>query len=107
MTACTSPALMVRSTPLRICLPSTPAWRFLISRMGWLSVINLRKIVPAGALSHAPLEAHPEQFLRLHRKFHREFLEHLLAEAVHDHVHRVLRGDAPLVAIENLVLADL
>src|SRR5206468_228248 len=35
MTACTSPAWMVRSTPLRICLPSTPAWRFLISRIGW------------------------------------------------------------------------
>ena len=33
MTAWTSPALMVRLTPLRICLPSTPAERFLISRI--------------------------------------------------------------------------
>ena len=34
MTAWTSPALMVRLMPLRICLPSTPALRFLISRIG-------------------------------------------------------------------------
>src|SRR5471032_2487972 len=40
MTAWTSPALMVRLTPLRICLPSTPAERFLISNIVLLIFLN-------------------------------------------------------------------
>src|SRR5882724_7488336 len=39
MMAWTSPALMLRLTPLRIFLFSTPAWRFLISNIGLLIII--------------------------------------------------------------------
>ena len=58
-------------------------------------------------LSHAAFQAHAEKFLRLDGKFHRQFLEHFLAEAVHDHVDRVLRGQPARVAVKNLVFADL
>ena len=44
---------------------------------------------------------------RLDRELHRQLLEHLAAEAVDDHGHRVLFGDPPLAAVEQLVLADL
>src|SRR6185312_6589270 len=48
-----------------------------------------------------------EQVLRLDGELHRQFLEDGLAEAAHDHVHRILLGDAALQAVEELVLADL
>ena len=41
MTAWTSPGRMTRLTPLRICLPSTPASRFLISRIGCAHLVNV------------------------------------------------------------------
>src|ERR1051326_6417241 len=97
MTACTSPGLMVRSTPLRICLLSTPAWRFLISKMRWFMFFS----------ADASFQTYPQQLLRFDGEFHGQFLEHFLAEPVDDHVYRVLRRDPALVAVENLVLADL
>lgn len=57
--------------------------------------------------SHAAFETDAEQLLRFNGEFHREFLEHFFAEAVHDHVHCILRGEAALVAIKDLVFADL
>ncbi len=58
-------------------------------------------------LSDAAFQAHAQKFLRFDGEFHRQFLEDFLAEAVHDHVHRVLRGKPARVAVKNLVLADL
>ena len=60
-----------------------------------------------GILSDAAFEADAQEFLRFDGEFHREFAEDFLAEAVDDHVDGVLRGDAALVAVKNLVLADL
>ena len=58
-------------------------------------------------LTDAAFQAHTQKFLRFDSEFHRQFLEHFLAEAIHDHVDRVLRGDAARIAIENLVFTDL
>ena len=52
-------------------------------------------------------EADAEQLLRLDRELHRQLAEHFLAEAVDDHVDGVLGRDAALLAVEDLVLADL
>src|SRR5205823_14143526 len=62
---------------------------------------------PVPASAHAPLQTLPQQLLRLDRELHRQLAEHLLAEAVDDHADRVLRRQAALLAVENLVLADL
>src|SRR5262245_43618193 len=99
ITACTSPARTSRSTPRRISRPSTPAWRF---RM--LSITSAGLICSTSA--HAAFEAHAQEPRRLDRELHREVLEDFLAEAVHDHRHRVLAGQPPLLAVEQLVLAD-
>src|SRR4029077_16877072 len=97
MMAWTSPAFTWRSMPRRISLSSTLACRFLISR-----------IIPSRQLSaDDPLQAHAQQLLRLDGELHRQVQEHLLAEAVDDHVYRGLRGQAALLAVKNLVLADL
>jgi len=58
-------------------------------------------------LSDASFQAHAQQLLRLDGELHRQLAEDLLAEAVHDHVDRVLERDAALLAVEELVLADL
>ena len=95
MIACTSPALMDKLIPLRISLPSTPACRFLISK-------HSVKIYPT-----LPSRLTSMERLRFHCEFHRQLAEHFLAEAVHNHVHRVLRLDAAGVAVKNLVLTNL
>src|SRR6266851_8346633 len=59
------------------------------------------------ALPDAAFEGHAQELLGLHRELHGQLLEHFLAEAVHDHAHGVLGGDAPLLEVEDLVLADL
>ena len=51
--------------------------------------------------------ADAEQLLRLDGEFHRQLAEDFLAEAVDDHVHRVLGREASLPAVEDLILADL
>src|SRR4051812_44623705 len=58
-------------------------------------------------LPHASLQADAQEFLRLDGELHRQVQEHLLAETVDDHVDRVLGREAALLAVENLVLADL
>ncbi len=55
----------------------------------------------------AAFEADSQQFLGLDREFHRKLAEHFLAEAVHDHRHRILGGQTSLLAIEDLVFPDL
>src|SRR5579884_3255065 len=77
MMACTSPGLMTRSMPLRICLFSTPAWRSLISRrgcfifkVGFQSTIlsDEDQVRPALRARRAGYELLC-CFLRLHKKF--------------------------------------
>src|SRR3989441_2089859 len=126
---------MARLMPLRIFLSPTPALRLLISRIGWVVIGFVRLAgfseprmardpakskgkrspfpsvagfpVTASGSSHAALEAHAEEFLCFDREFHGEFAENFLAKPVHNHVDRVLGREAALVAVENLVLADL
>ena len=57
-------------------------------------------------LSHAPLQRHGEQLLRLDGELHGQLVEHLLGVAVDDEAHGVFGGDAALVAVEYLVFAD-
>src|SRR5271156_518602 len=97
MMACTSPGLTSRLIPLRISLPATRALKSEIFSIGAIKARSADR----------SLQAHTQQVLGLHREFHRQFLEHDLAEAAHDHVDRVLRGDTALQAVEQLVLADL
>src|SRR5678816_1121203 len=113
MMACASPELMVRLIPLRICLPSTPALRSLISNIGCVliqfnfRVANIQQKCRLSRLANASFQADAQKLLGLNGKFHGEFSENFLAEAVHNHVYGVLRGESALVAIEDLVLADL
>src|SRR3569623_1470394 len=100
MMACTSPALISRSMPLRMALPSTFTLRFLILSISLNSHFKFD-------LADAAFEAHAQQILRLARELHRQLLDDLLAEAVDDHRHRVFRGAAALLAIEHLNVANL
>src|SRR4030095_14428016 len=94
MMACTSPACTVRSMPRRMGLPSTATCRFLM--------VSIR----AHLSTDRPFENDTQQLLRFHRELHRQFLEHLLAEAVDDHRHRVLRRAGAALAVVELVCAD-
>src|SRR6185503_8842058 len=96
MTAWTSPGLRVRLMPLRICFPSTPALRFLISRMGLLifKIVGLATsflardtpdlMVSPCFSAHAAFEADAEELLGFYGEFHGQFLEYFFAEAIHD-----------------------
>src|SRR5262249_39725408 len=59
------------------------------------------------ASADAAFEAHGEQLLRLDREFHRQLLEHFLAEPVDDQRDGILGTQTTLSAIEQLILADL
>ena len=98
MMAWTSPGPMVRSMPLRIGLPSTVACRLLISSKCHVLILF--------ALTDAAFEADADQFLRFDREFHRQCLQHFLAETVHDQRHGFFFADAALQAIKQLVIAD-
>src|SRR5690606_31255307 len=100
MMACTSPEPTSRSSPRRICRPSTDTWRSLIESIR----ILLAKLKRCSA--DAAFEAHAEQVLRFHRELHRELLEHLAAEAVDDHRDGVFGRQATLHGVEELILAD-
>src|SRR3989475_6413829 len=104
MLAWTSPTFTVRSTPFRISLSPTFARNPLTS-----SRAIVLSSAPQGASAHRALEvqAHREELLGLHGELHREVQEDLLAEAVHDHVRRVLRSEPALLAVEQLVVPNL
>src|SRR5262247_859640 len=55
------------------------------------------------ALANTPFEPNPEQLSSFDRKFHRQLLQHLLAEAVNDCRNGILDGQSALLAIEDLV----
>ena len=57
-------------------------------------------------IADAAFETDPEQLLRLDGEFHWQFSQNFLAEAVDDHRDGIFGGEAALVAIEDLVLAD-
>src|SRR6185369_904817 len=94
MMACTSPAFTVRSTPCRIGFPPTATCRFLMI-----------SISPSPS-TDCPFEADAQKLLRFHCELHRKLLEYLLAEAVDDHRHRVLRRESAALAVIELVFAD-
>src|SRR5215813_4025248 len=62
---------------------------------------------PFNRSTDAAFEADAEQLLGLDCELHGKVLEHLAAEAVDDGGDRLLGREAPLAAVEELVLADL
>src|SRR5271168_3386389 len=91
MMAWISPSGTTRFTPRRISLSSIRAVGFLISSM----------------LAYRTFQRYCQQFLCFHSKFHRQFLQHILAEPVHDQPDRILFREATRAAIEELVVGDL
>src|SRR6478672_6605914 len=116
MMAWISPGFTFKEMPLRISLPSTPARRSLISSnsnapsekvTGERYAVSRFGSSLRSPLADAAFQAHREQLLRLDRELHRELLEDLLAEAVHDHGNGILGVEPALLEVEDLVLADL
>src|SRR6185369_784943 len=79
----------------------------------WSIGVMLRSLLSSPSLHdsirspHAAFEVDSEQLLRLDGEFHRQLAEDLLAEAAHDHRHRVFARDAALPGVKELVLTDL
>src|SRR5262245_21294087 len=96
MMACTSPAFTARSMPRRISWPAALTWRFRMSSM--CSPLSL---------SDAAFETHAQELLCLDSELHRQLAEDLLAKAADDHRHCIFGRDAALLAVEELVVADL
>ncbi len=57
-------------------------------------------------LTHRTFQRDANQLLRFHREFHRQLLQHFLAEAVDDQRHRFFRAQPARLAIEKLVFGD-
>src|SRR4249919_1113968 len=102
MIAWTSPAFTSSETPLRISRPATRAWRLSIFSM----FVPFKPTMTGSGSPDSPFKRDFQQLLRFHREFHRQFAEHLLAEAVDDQADRVLLGDPARTAVEQLVVAD-
>ena len=60
-----------------------------------------------GALSHCSLKRDAEQLLCLDGELHGQLVKDVLGVAVDDEPNGFLLGDAPLLTVEELVLADL
>src|SRR2546428_10295339 len=74
----------------------------------WISGITVpvcRFTIPASA--NAAFEADAQEVLGFDGELHGQLLEDFPAEAVDDHRDRVFGGQAPLLAVEDLILADL
>src|SRR2546422_10435626 len=59
------------------------------------------------ASSNTPFKADAEQLARFDGKFHGQFRQRLLTEAVDDRGHGVFSREPPLLTVEDLVVADL
>ena len=59
------------------------------------------------ALADAPFESNAKQLTGLDGKFHRQLLQNLFAKAVHDRRDGILDGQSSLLAIEDLIFANL
>src|SRR6476661_6790558 len=57
--------------------------------------------------AYASFARNAEQLLRFDRELHGQLLEDFATESAHDHRHRVLRAYSALLAVEDLILADL
>src|SRR6185436_8459332 len=55
----------------------------------------------------AAFQAYAQKLLRLDREFHRQLFEDFLAISIDDHVHGILGGETALIAVKDLVLANL
>src|SRR5690606_11750699 len=73
-------------------------------RRSSLSSVALRAL---RGLADRAFQADIQQVLGLDGELHRQLLEDLAAEAVHDHVDRVFLGQPALTAVEELIVADL
>src|SRR3989338_703516 len=100
MMACTSPAFTSRSMPRRIS--RTPA---LACKSLMISIVFV--LFRFSRLANAPLQTDAQQLLGLHGELHRQFADNLLAEAVDNHRDGIFGREPALLAVENLVLADL
>ena len=58
-------------------------------------------------LTYRSFKRHLEKFLRLDCELHRKLRQYLASISVHDETYCFLRTDSPLIAIEELLLADL
>ena len=58
-------------------------------------------------LAHATFQTYAQKLLRFDRELHRQFSEDFLTETANDHVDGVLSWDTALVAVEDLVIANL
>src|ERR1700730_8268344 len=58
------------------------------------------------ASADAPFERNRDQFLRFHREFHRQLLQHIAHEAVDDQSRRLLAREPALHAIKQLILGN-
>src|SRR5207245_3380850 len=74
---------------------------------GWSCPRHRRTGRGCSASADAPFQAHAQQLGGLYGEFHREVLEDLLAEPVDDHRHGVVARQAALLAVEELLVADL
>src|ERR1051326_723236 len=71
------------------------------------ALLRARMSALPGFLPYTALQAHPQELLRLYRELHRQLAEHLLAKPIDDHIDCVLRRQASLVAVENLIFTYL
>src|SRR5262245_2790123 len=92
MMAWTWPAAISSLMPRRMSRPPPRTCRFSMLSNG---------------LSNTALQRDAQQLLGLDREFHRQLAEHFAAESADDHVDCVLRRQAALPAIENLIFANL
>src|SRR5689334_5790728 len=113
ITACTSPGSMVRSMPRRIGLSPTEAVSPRISSRDMKNRVQGPGAEARGSdpdtqwSADASFECYSQQLLRFQRELHRQLLEYFLAEAADNHAHRLLRAEAALLQIEDLVFTDL
>src|SRR5258708_19179590 len=114
--AATSPAFTVRFKPRMISVPSSAmrACRFLISSIVVSKSVNevARAALERGSRAvvrsaHAAFKRDADELLGLDGKFHRQFLQDFLDEAVDDQRDCRFFRNAALQAVEELVFGDL
>jgi hypothetical protein len=68
---------------------------------------NQKTFASFAVSTYRALKGDRQQLLGFDGEFHWQLLQHLPAETVDDHAHRVFFRQAALAAIEQLVLGDL
>src|ERR1700732_744437 len=80
---------------------------FVIFRRNPMPTGSAYRIAGRGTSADAPFERNRDQFLRFHREFHRQLLQHIAHEAVDDQSRRLLARKPTLHAIKQLILGNL